>query len=1043
MQICPRCLQKRPDEEDRCRVDGERLLPFAAEDRFCGTLVANGRFLVLEPMGAGAMSAVYRAWQLSTGRTVALKVLPADVAGRRDRVQRFEREARVTASLRSPYTVRVHDFGELPDGRLFIAMEDLEGHSLARLLEIEGCLAPERACALLGQICESLAEAHEKHLVHRDLKPANVMVRRTPSGAEFATVLDFGIVKVAGATSSLATHDGAVLGTPMYISPEQIRSDPRIGPAADIYAAGAMLFHLVTGSPPFPAGSVAEVFARHLSDAPPPLPERVGAPALVAGLDAIVRRCLAKEAAARFASAGDLGRELRRLLPAPAAATPQGPPGAAARAPSGPRPAAPSITGETETGTGDPAAAAAAGTGDPAAAAPAGTGDPAAAAGTGGQTRWRRRDTRIALALTGTAVLAAAVAVLWWWPGARPLPGLPPAPRVAVLPFEGAAERTVDRRLWPLVDRMVVNALQEAAADGPPLQLVDPLRVEAELRRRELAPPFAPGAVQELGAALPADLGLAGQVAREEGAVVLRARLQRVGVDDDALELSGRGSDVLAAAADLAAAVRTALPQSLGPAAQPPTGGGLPPTLRAAWRALLRDPWSGERYDALKAAAAGAGAGPGAGEDAAFAAFADSVAGAPGPERPCAAPAAALAAAHPGEVGTLATAVCRFRQYRWEEALAAAEAAFDDLGLRPEAAAFASKVDVQVRTVEARIRALQRRASLFPHEVEVWWLLAVLSSSDEAETAAAEVEDVARVAEFLSAGRDVSFGVALNAVRTAMQMGDLARAETWLQRLDRAAPQSDWDVLWRAGRKSALLQLRGRFREGQAVLEEARRSLAPRAADPYTIAATALFYSCLHFGQLHEAEGVAAEYLSFFGDTARADHWAARLLDVSLRAARGTLAPEQAVTEAEGLAESLLRAIGPDGRRERDAFLCLVLSHLPRPAESHELLRAADPGNTMVAGCRYHAARALLAEGRDAEAREQFARARREILFRSDWYLELYLPALLGEAEAAEGAGDVQGARALYEAVARQYRDADRDLPERRAAQGALARLGR
>ncbi len=313
MRICPRCLARTGEGTARCPSDGAATLPLDGEAWPVGQVLA-GRFLVQGLLGRGGMGVVYRAWQLSTERPVALKVLPTAVSGDAEMVARFLRETRVTASLRSPHTVTVLDAGRLDDGTLYLAMELIGGRPLSRVLAEEGRLSPARALDVAAQICLSLEEAHARGLVHRDLKPANVMVEWIGAGREFAKVLDFGIAKVLDSAdhTDVDSRVDAGPGTPAYMSPEQLKGEP-VGPASDLYALGLVLFEMLAGRRPFEADSAITVMLRHLQDPPPRLAEVAPDLRGAAALDDLVQRCLAKDPAARPSSAAALRGELEAL----------------------------------------------------------------------------------------------------------------------------------------------------------------------------------------------------------------------------------------------------------------------------------------------------------------------------------------------------------------------------------------------------------------------------------------------------------------------------------------------------------------------------------------------------------------------------------------------------------------------------------------------------------------------------------------------------------------------------------------------------------
>jgi len=239
---------------------------------FIGRQVA-GRYRILAKLGEGGMGAVYRAEQLSLKRTVALKVLKAELSAEPGLVRRFNAEAELAAKLNHPNTVTLYDFGQDADGSLFIAMEYLEGRSLRELLMKEGPLPPARALAITDQVCASLSDAHGRGIVHRDLKPDNVMLVQIGKRSDVVRVLDFGIAKLrdeqGDITAMPMTRAGDLLGTPQYMAPEQIRGE-KVDARTDVYALGAMLYEMVTGRLPFEGPSLMAILSKHLTELPVP-----------------------------------------------------------------------------------------------------------------------------------------------------------------------------------------------------------------------------------------------------------------------------------------------------------------------------------------------------------------------------------------------------------------------------------------------------------------------------------------------------------------------------------------------------------------------------------------------------------------------------------------------------------------------------------------------------------------------------------------------------------------------------------------------------
>ena len=283
-------------------------------DGVLGTLVA-GRFAVIDVLGVGGFGAVYRALQQSVGRVVALKLIHPRLDGAEQVRARFFREARVVAGLNDPTVVTLFDYGEQPDGMIFMAFELVEGVPLGDLLR-NGPLEPDHAVGLMLQVLRALAVAHRRGLVHRDIKPANIMVRRDEFGQDTVKVLDFGIAKITqreeGEEATLQTREGMLLGTPRYMAPEQARGVDSVDARADLYAAGVILYELLSGRPPFAGNTPLEVAVAHVTQAPPPLdPSLRLPPALVA----VVMRALAKRPDDRFENAAAMADALRLALP--------------------------------------------------------------------------------------------------------------------------------------------------------------------------------------------------------------------------------------------------------------------------------------------------------------------------------------------------------------------------------------------------------------------------------------------------------------------------------------------------------------------------------------------------------------------------------------------------------------------------------------------------------------------------------------------------------------------------------------------------------
>jgi serine/threonine-protein kinase len=277
--------------------------------------VLAGKYRVERVLGRGGMGVVVAATHLQLDQRVALKFLLPQALQHPEMVARFSREARAAAKLRSEHVAKVVDVGTLESGIPYIVMEYLEGGDLSSHLAREGPLSVGRAAALALEACEGLAEAHALGIVHRDLKPANLFLARMPDRTECLKILDFGISKVVspGQTGFNMTQTGAVMGSPYYMSPEQMRSSRTVDMRADIWSLGVILFELVSGRVPFDAPSLPQLCGMILSDPPPGLGQwRSDAPAR---FQAIVSRCLEKEPSSRFQTVAELAVALSEFAP--------------------------------------------------------------------------------------------------------------------------------------------------------------------------------------------------------------------------------------------------------------------------------------------------------------------------------------------------------------------------------------------------------------------------------------------------------------------------------------------------------------------------------------------------------------------------------------------------------------------------------------------------------------------------------------------------------------------------------------------------------
>lgn len=265
-----------------------------------------GQYTLEEKIGEGGMGEVYRARHAMLRRPTAVKLLSGD--GSEEQLRRFEKEVQLTARLTHPNTISIYDYGRTPDGVFYYAMELLDGLTLEQMVERHGPQPAGRVIHVLLQVCGALKEAHRVGLIHRDIKPANIYLCRRGDIPDFVKVLDFGLVReVKGGGEPTQSNNDAVVGTPLFLSPEAIRTPNQIDARADIYGLGVVAYFLVTGTTPFSGGNIVEVCAHHLHTPPSPPSERR---AVSDDLDRLILSCLAKDPAERPQSAQALAQAL-------------------------------------------------------------------------------------------------------------------------------------------------------------------------------------------------------------------------------------------------------------------------------------------------------------------------------------------------------------------------------------------------------------------------------------------------------------------------------------------------------------------------------------------------------------------------------------------------------------------------------------------------------------------------------------------------------------------------------------------------------------
>ncbi len=314
---CPACDQSFSIDAAHCPNDGTRLVRLSdVRDPLIGRNL-EGRFLIKERLGTGGMGAVYRAWQGSVGREVAVKVIESRLKGGRLAAKRFLREAKLASRLSHANTVSVIDFGQTEDGLLYLVMELVKGRTMGDVLLEDGPFPVDRMVRIGLQLCDALVAAHKLSIIHRDLKPSNVIVLDEPPGRDLVKVLDFGLAKsLIDEGLTTVTQSDAIMGTPSYIPPEAV-TKMQFDERSDLYSLGVILYEVLVGRLPFDATTVQAMLRQHAYDMPKPLPE--GVPPPVAEL---LFRMLEKEPERRPQSATEVHDALVALASMPERGTP-------------------------------------------------------------------------------------------------------------------------------------------------------------------------------------------------------------------------------------------------------------------------------------------------------------------------------------------------------------------------------------------------------------------------------------------------------------------------------------------------------------------------------------------------------------------------------------------------------------------------------------------------------------------------------------------------------------------------------------------------
>jgi len=329
MRRCAQCGQEYDDNTRFCTRDGQTLVsvitqPPASEaativqpkepqsDPMIGRTIA-GRYRLLEKIGQGGMGAVYKGQHIKMNRITAIKLLTSELVSNQEFIARFQREAEMASQIDHPNAVSIYDFGEAEDGLIYLAMEFVNGKPLSAVLRKEGTLALDRVVRIAKQAAEALNAAHDLGIIHRDFKPDNIMICDKPGRPDWVEVVDFGIAKraVADAQQAGLTQAGFVLGTPLYMSPEQVAGE-ELDPRSDLYSLALVVYEMLTCALPFDGATTQSQMVKRLLEPPKPLSLIRPQLALPPAVESVIMRALARKPQDRHSSTRDFGEALER-----------------------------------------------------------------------------------------------------------------------------------------------------------------------------------------------------------------------------------------------------------------------------------------------------------------------------------------------------------------------------------------------------------------------------------------------------------------------------------------------------------------------------------------------------------------------------------------------------------------------------------------------------------------------------------------------------------------------------------------------------------
>jgi len=297
----PACSSQRPSSPE----SGPSRTPARAKSDSSGSSNGIQGYDVLQRKGSGSMGTVYQARDRRTGQTVALKVLSRNLRGKQASLQRFYRETNILRSIRHPNIVEAYKVGETSGGQPYLVMEYIEGRSVASLIKEHGRLSDDETLRIGRAVAQALHHLHTRGIIHRDLKPENILI----SDRNEVKLADFGLAKHLD--DCHLTHHETLIGTPLYMAPEQARGDETVDPRSDIYALGCNLYHMATGKPPYPDEHPLTVMTKHFYD---PIPwAQKEAPEMSAGLARLIHHTMLKDREGRYQTAREVALDLERL----------------------------------------------------------------------------------------------------------------------------------------------------------------------------------------------------------------------------------------------------------------------------------------------------------------------------------------------------------------------------------------------------------------------------------------------------------------------------------------------------------------------------------------------------------------------------------------------------------------------------------------------------------------------------------------------------------------------------------------------------------